>query len=63
MVVSCLVLYTDAPKWQGCMNNVTFGDDSFGYYETIAVHTLHPDFCRGTSLIRNTHPLRITIGP
>jgi N-methylhydantoinase B/oxoprolinase/acetone carboxylase alpha subunit len=21
---------------QGCMNNVTFGDDSFGYYETIA---------------------------
>eukprot|EP00293_Proteomonas_sulcata_P004384 CAMPEP_0184323286 /NCGR_PEP_ID=MMETSP1049-20130417/129509_1 /TAXON_ID=77928 /ORGANISM="Proteomonas sulcata, Strain CCMP704" /LENGTH=252 /DNA_ID=CAMNT_0026644743 /DNA_START=61 /DNA_END=819 /DNA_ORIENTATION=+ len=21
---------------QGCMNNVTFGDDTFGYYETIA---------------------------
>ena len=21
---------------QGCMNNVTFGDESFGYYETIA---------------------------
>ena len=28
--------------WQGCMNNVTFGDESFGYYETIAVHTLNP---------------------
>ena len=21
---------------QGCMNNTTFGDDSFGYYETVA---------------------------
>ena len=21
---------------QGCMNNLTFGDESFGYYETIA---------------------------
>lgn len=21
---------------QGCMNNLTFGDDTFGYYETIA---------------------------
>jgi 5-oxoprolinase (ATP-hydrolysing) len=21
---------------QGCMNNVTFGDETFGYYETIA---------------------------
>jgi len=20
---------------QGCMNNLTFGDDTFGYYETI----------------------------
>ena len=24
------------PASQGCMNNVTFGDESFGYYETIA---------------------------
>ena len=21
---------------QGCMNNITFGDDTFGYYETVA---------------------------
>ena len=21
---------------QGCMNNTTFGDESFGYYETVA---------------------------
>ena len=21
---------------QGCMNNTTFGDDTFGYYETVA---------------------------
>ena len=21
---------------QGCMNNITFGNDSFGYYETVA---------------------------
>ena len=21
---------------QGCMNNITFGDDNFGYYETVA---------------------------
>lgn len=21
---------------QGCMNNTTFGDDNFGYYETVA---------------------------
>ena len=21
---------------QGCMNNITFGDENFGYYETVA---------------------------
>lgn len=24
------------PAFQGCMNNITFGDDSLGYYETVA---------------------------
>ena len=22
--------------FQGCMNNITFGDDAFGHYETVA---------------------------
>lgn len=23
-------------SFQGCMNNITFGDDAFGHYETVA---------------------------
>lgn len=31
---------------QGCMNNLTFGDENFGYYETIAGgHGAGPDWC------------------
>ena len=26
----------DQPASQGCCNNITFGDDNFGYYETVA---------------------------
>jgi 5-oxoprolinase (ATP-hydrolysing) len=32
----CLAAFTACADSQGCMNNLTFGDDTFGYYETIA---------------------------
>jgi 5-oxoprolinase (ATP-hydrolysing) len=31
----CLAAFGACANAQGCMNNLTFGDDSFGYYETI----------------------------
>lgn len=31
----CLAAFTACANSQGCMNNLTFGDDTFGYYETI----------------------------
>ena len=31
----CLAAFTACADSQGCMNNLTFGDESFGYYETI----------------------------
>jgi len=32
----CLAAFEACANSQGCMNNLTFGDDTFGYYETIA---------------------------
>ncbi len=31
----CLAAFGACANAQGCMNNLTFGDDTFGYYETI----------------------------
>ena len=31
----CLAAFGACANAQGCMNNLTFGDDNFGYYETI----------------------------
>ena len=31
-VYTSYILYS----FQGCMNNITFGDDAFGHYETVA---------------------------
>ena len=32
----CLAAFEACANSQGCMNNLTFGDETFGYYETIA---------------------------
>ena len=31
----CLAAFDACADSQGCMNNLTFGDDTFGYYETV----------------------------
>ena len=35
---------------QGCMNNITFGDETVGYYETVA---------GGGGAVRSYHPLSL----
>ena len=40
-VCACVYIYIyiyikNTTLFQGCMNNVTFGDESSGYYETVA---------------------------
>lgn len=32
----CLLIYCDSSFHQGCMNNISFGSERIGYYETVA---------------------------
>ena len=51
---------------QGCMNNITFGDHSFGYYETVAggagaVSHLYSFFCILVIVTAGIHHIKFMV--